>query len=179
MTDLLRNIGTSAISDLILCLITSVEGSEIKQGLLEWLDEKQLIQSIIGLLDPALDRDTHDNASRLLIEILRVSRDAQYTPVNERCDDPLLNTLEDPKTVDLLLEVMFKRSGNESGGEFVESTLVNGIQILLTLVESRRQPLAAYAQAQLQAEQLAREAALGPPIASNTFQVRTLISIIF
>ena len=64
---------------------------------------------------------------------------------------------------------MFRR--NPSSGELVESSLVNGISILLTLVESRRQPLAAYAQAQRQAEQAAREAALGPPIASNTFQV--------
>ena len=44
----------------------------IEQGLLDWLNEKRLIQSIIELLDPSHDRDTHDNASRLLIEVSRV-----------------------------------------------------------------------------------------------------------
>ncbi len=40
----------------------------------QWLNENRLIESMIGLLDPSLPRDTHDNASRLLIEVFRVSR---------------------------------------------------------------------------------------------------------
>ena len=48
-------------------LISEHESPE--QGLLDWLNEKRLIQSIIELLDPSHDRDTHDNASRLLIEV--------------------------------------------------------------------------------------------------------------
>ncbi len=40
----------------------------------KWLNANRLIESMIGLLDPSLPRDTHDNASRLLIEVLRVSR---------------------------------------------------------------------------------------------------------
>ena len=39
---------------------------------MDWLNEKRLIQSIIELLDPSHDRDTHDNASRLLIEVSRL-----------------------------------------------------------------------------------------------------------
>lgn len=57
---------------------------------LQWLNEKQLIESIIRLLDPAQEKDAHDNASRLLIEIHRVARDAQHAPPNERCQDALL-----------------------------------------------------------------------------------------
>ena len=72
------------------------------------MDENRLIESIIEMLDDRNDRDTHDNAARLLIEILRVSRDNSYAPPSERFDDPLLATLEAPETVDLLLNVMFR-----------------------------------------------------------------------
>ena len=149
MSHALRHVGTSAITDLIIRLITCVDGPEIRKDILnvsifaekmrfsyllkasfsgklgyesplpiksalmiltvpncsaralfqcllwtphmisrlflfQWLNEKQLIQSIIRLLDGQYDRDTHDNASRLLIEILRVSRDGQYVPASER-----------------------------------------------------------------------------------------------
>ena len=100
----------------------------------QWLNECQLIQSIISLLDPSLARDTHDNASRLLIEILRVSRDGQFAPPNERCEDPLLETLESPDTIRMLLDIMFKPDVSPC-----ESSLVNGISVLLVLLESRKQ----------------------------------------
>ena len=55
------------------------------------------------------DRDTHDNAARLVIEILRVSREVSESerPTGE---DPILNTLESPETVELLLKIIFGRN---------------------------------------------------------------------
>ena len=75
----------------------------------QWLNERELVQSIIKLIDKKHDRDTHDNAARLVIEILRVSRDSQYAPASDRFDDPLLNTLESAETVQLLLKIIFGR----------------------------------------------------------------------
>ena len=73
------------------------------------LNKRELVQSIIKLIDKKHDRDTHDNAARLVIEILRVSRDSQYAPASDRFDDPLLNTLESAETVQLLLKIIFGR----------------------------------------------------------------------
>ncbi len=75
-------------------------------------------------------------------------RDGQFAPVNERCDDPLLTTLEDPKTIELLLSVIFAKPGGgdqqqqqeEDECAYCESSLVNGISVLMALLESRRQP---------------------------------------
>jgi len=157
----LRHIGTSAIPDLVFGLITCVEGADIKQNLLNWLNEKRLVESIIGLLDSEdhPDRDAHDNASRLLVELLKVSReaqDAQDVAASERCDDPLLAVLESPSTVTLILDTMFKHiditkgeessSGETSGGGPAEaissschdSAIVNGVTVLLAVLESRK-----------------------------------------
>ena len=42
-------------------------------------------------------------------QILRVSRDSQFSPPSERtASDPLLETLEARETVDLVLDVMFR-----------------------------------------------------------------------
>ena len=63
----LKHIGTSAITDLVLRLITCMDNGEIRTGVLEWLNDRELIQSIIKLIDVQQDRDTHDNAARLVI----------------------------------------------------------------------------------------------------------------
>ncbi len=84
------------------------------------------------------------------MSILFFCRDGQFAPVGERCDDPLLSTLEDPKTIELLLSVIFARpqekeeeSKKEDEGKsscgYCESSLVNGISVLMALLESRSQ----------------------------------------
>ena len=102
------------------------------------------MQSIIKLIDVNHDRDTHDNAARLVIEILRVSRDSQYAPVSDRCEDPLLNTLESSETLELILKIIFGKNLQESAEEKnpisgipPDSVITNGISIILALLETR------------------------------------------
>merc|ERR1712170_238379 len=98
-------------------LITCMDNGEIRTGVLEWLNERELIQSIIKLIDVQHDRDTHDNAARLVIEILRVCRDSQYAPVSDRFEDPLLNTLECAETVELILKIIFGKVNDDDSSE--------------------------------------------------------------
>jgi hypothetical protein len=93
-------------------------------------NEKKCFDNIVR----QYDRDIHDNASRLLIEILRASRDGQYMPASERCNDPLLATLENPLTVELLLNTMFSNPSPDSAEKHVpsESVIVNGICVLVS-----------------------------------------------
>jgi len=157
---LLTHIGTSAVMDLLLRLITCVEGTENKQNILTWLNDEQLIQRAVALLAPAsvadggggdqaeeekkeetaspvppppyLSSEAHDNAGQLLVEIIRVSRDAQITATAaERFANPLLATAESPETVNQLL-------ANMLDGRPDESTIVNGVEVLMALLEIRR-----------------------------------------
>lgn len=144
---LLKHMGTSAVMDLLLRLITCVEGTEMRQNILGWLNSERLIERVIGLLgpcdgggeaggggdprDPNL-QDKHDNAGQLLVEIVRVSRDSQLNaPTAERFLNPLLHTAESPETVELLL-------GNMFDGQPRESIIINSVNVLMSLLEIRR-----------------------------------------
>lgn len=156
---LLRHVHTSAVMDLLLRLITCVEGVELKENVLDWLNGEQLIEKVIDLFaaekPPAppegadlsekeeaddtkiqerlfTERDCHDNAGQLLVEIIRVSRDSQITAApSERFRNPLLDTAESVQTVQRLLNVMLT-------GPPRESVIVNCISVLHALLEIRK-----------------------------------------
>nr|XP_022915839.1 serine/threonine-protein phosphatase 6 regulatory subunit 3 isoform X1 [Onthophagus taurus] len=128
ITLLLNHLGTSAIMDLTLKLMTQVEGVEMRQNILNWLDSQQIVQSLVGLLDPKVDKERHYNVAQLLCDFVKTARDNQRNSTERNDPDPLLNTLESPDTVSLLLDHIL-------GNEKIESSIVGGIQVLLALLD--------------------------------------------
>uniref|UniRef100_F6UNS9 Uncharacterized protein n=1 Tax=Ciona intestinalis TaxID=7719 RepID=F6UNS9_CIOIN len=127
----LKHLGTSAIMDLLLRLVTCVEAVDLRAQVLSWLNEKNLVERLISLIDPSQDEDFHCNSAQSLCDIIRLSREHMYTLQESAQDDPLLNTLERKETVQLLLKHMFD-------GGISESVTINGISVLLALLEIRR-----------------------------------------
>ncbi|XP_023342870.1 serine/threonine-protein phosphatase 6 regulatory subunit 3 isoform X2 [Eurytemora carolleeae] len=207
---LLRHVHTSAVMDLLLRLITCVEGKENREMILKWLNDEKLIEDIIQLFsskqqplntteavgdnphqiqenqeapgqEPEVgvgqevegagegegsgegdgedepmsvetdeplatinpteektyeelmnEKDKHDNAGQLLVEIIRVSRDALLAPTDDNfLDNSLLHTAESKQTAELLLDVMLE-------APLRESVIVNGISVLLVLLDVRK-----------------------------------------
>lgn len=127
----LKHIDTSAMMDLLLRLISCVEPAALRQETLNWLNEEKLAQRLIEVIHPERDEERQSNASQTLCDIIRLSRD-QANQLQENSEsDPLLITLESQECVGQLLQNMFS-------GESTESCIVNGIQVLLTLLEIRR-----------------------------------------
>uniref|UniRef100_A0A8C5QCA6 Protein phosphatase 6 regulatory subunit 2 n=1 Tax=Leptobrachium leishanense TaxID=445787 RepID=A0A8C5QCA6_9ANUR len=127
----LEHIGTSAMMDLLLRLISCVEPAPLRQEVLNWLNDERLIQRLIDLIHCSQDEDQQSNASQTLCDLIRLSRD-QCNQMQENLEtDPLLITLESQQCVEQLLHNMFD-------GEQTESCIVSGTQILLTLLETRR-----------------------------------------
>ncbi|XP_041093565.1 serine/threonine-protein phosphatase 6 regulatory subunit 1-like [Polyodon spathula] len=128
---LLSHIGTSAIMDLLLRLITCVEQPSLRQDVLNWLIEERVVQRLVEMIHPSKDEEQHCNGSSSLLDIIRLNRDQlahiQLSPEHNQ----LLSILERQDTVEQLLSNMLD-------GSPVESVLVNGIQVLLTLLEPRR-----------------------------------------
>ncbi|KAK3909747.1 Serine/threonine-protein phosphatase 6 regulatory subunit 3 [Frankliniella fusca] len=123
---LLNHLGTSAIMDLMLKLITQMEGADIRQNLISWFETQNVIPSLIALLKPEIDAERHCNVSQLLSDVIRKSREnIMISPE----PDPILTTLEKQETVAELLEHML------SGETKSESGIVGGIGVLLTLIE--------------------------------------------
>nr|CAH7754764.1 unnamed protein product [Callosobruchus chinensis] len=125
---LLRHLGTSAVMDLILKLMTQVEGMEMRQNILNWLDSQRIMQSLVSLLNPKIDKERHYNVAQLLCDFIRTARDTLRNSTERVDPDPLLNTLESAETVTLLLENIF-------GEEKVDTAIVGGIQVLLSLLD--------------------------------------------
>ncbi|KAJ8381480.1 hypothetical protein SKAU_G00022580 [Synaphobranchus kaupii] len=127
----LKHIDTSAMMDLLLRLISCVEPAPLRQEVLSWLNEEKLIQRLIELVHIAQDEERQSNASQTLCDIIRLSRD-QATQLQESMEpDPLLAVLESQESVEELLKNMFQ-------GDKTEACIVNGTQVLLTLLETRR-----------------------------------------
>uniref|UniRef100_A0A8C2EYA0 Protein phosphatase 6, regulatory subunit 2a n=1 Tax=Cyprinus carpio TaxID=7962 RepID=A0A8C2EYA0_CYPCA len=127
----LNHIDASAMMDLLLRLISCVEPALLRMEVLNWLNEERLIQRLTELMHTGRDEERQSNASQTLCDIIRLSRDQanQLSEVTE--PDPLLTVLESQENVSELLKNMFE-------GERTEASVVNGTQVLLTLLESRR-----------------------------------------
>ncbi|XP_016794265.2 serine/threonine-protein phosphatase 6 regulatory subunit 2 isoform X2 [Pan troglodytes] len=128
----LKHIGTSALMDLLLRLVSCVEPAGLRQDVLHWLNEEKVIQRLVELIHPSQDEDRQSNASQTLCDIVRLGRD-QGSQLQEALEpDPLLTALESRQDcVEQLLKNMFD-------GDRTESCLVSGTQVLLTLLETRR-----------------------------------------
>lgn len=123
---LLQHLETSAIMDLVLKLVSQVEGN-MRQNILNWLDSQQLVQRVVKLLSPNSEPSKHANAAQLLCDMITAAREYQRTSTARTDPDPILNTLESADTVSLLLETILT-------GEKLESSIIGGIQVLLTLL---------------------------------------------
>ncbi|KAM3923293.1 serine/threonine-protein phosphatase 6 regulatory subunit 1 isoform 2-T2 [Leptodactylus fuscus] len=128
---LLRHIGTSAIMDLLLRLLTCVEQPQLRQDVFNWLNEEKIVQRLIDMIHPSKDDNQHSNASQSLCDVIRLSREQMIQIQDSPEPDQLLDTLEKQETIEQLLSNMFE-------GDHNESVIVNGIQVLLTLLEPRR-----------------------------------------
>ncbi|KFR13038.1 Serine/threonine-protein phosphatase 6 regulatory subunit 3, partial [Opisthocomus hoazin] len=125
----LKHIDTSAMMDLLLRLISCVEPATLRQEVLNWLNEAKIIQRLVELIHSSQDEDRQSNASQTLCDIIRLSRDQSNQLQDIPEPDPLLTALE--SCVEQLLKNMFD-------GEQTENCIVNGTQVLLTLLETRR-----------------------------------------
>ncbi|XP_026722699.1 serine/threonine-protein phosphatase 6 regulatory subunit 2 isoform X2 [Athene cunicularia] len=127
----LKHIDTSAMMDLLLRLISCVEPATLRQEVLNWLNEAKIIQRLVELIHSSQDEDRQSNASQTLCDIIRLSRDQSNQLQDIPEPDPLLTALESQECVEQLLKNMFD-------GEQTENCIVNGTQVLLTLLETRR-----------------------------------------
>ncbi|XP_055015956.1 serine/threonine-protein phosphatase 6 regulatory subunit 2-like isoform X2 [Boleophthalmus pectinirostris] len=129
----LKHIDASAMMDLLLRLISCVEPAALRHDVLHWLNEEKLVQRLTELIHTGNDEERQSNASQTLCDIIRLSRD-QANQMQENSEDPLLAVLESQESVSELLKNMFE-------GERSEASIVNGTQVLLTLLETRRSGL--------------------------------------
>ncbi|XP_074662940.1 serine/threonine-protein phosphatase 6 regulatory subunit 3-like [Tubulanus polymorphus] len=134
--NLLKHIGTSAIMDLLLRLITCIDTQpededSCRNNILMWLNNEKLIQKLVALINPIHPEDKHVNASQALCDVIRLSRDLMSQLQEVADPEPLLETIESSEVIAELLGHMFSN-------EKVESVLVSGLSVLQTLLEFKK-----------------------------------------
>lgn len=98
LSQLLKHLGTSAIMDLVLKLVTCVENknsrleiAQVKKAswfsnplllnsflssrVAQWLYSEHFVENLLGLLSEKTETDLHGNAAQLLCDLLRLLRD--------------------------------------------------------------------------------------------------------
>lgn len=129
---ILSHIETSAIMDLLLRLVTCIECNEMRYCVVKWLNEQKVIERLVSLIDASYSAETNNNAAHALCDIIRVSREHMSMLQEKAEPDPLLETVESTDVVGDLLIHMFRE-------EKKESVIVNGVMVLLALLEFKKQ----------------------------------------
>lgn len=81
---MLKHISTPVIMDLLLHIITEVEGPEIKKNLLEWVKEQKLLEKIIKMLSLPEENDKHNNIAQFLSEVIKTGRTTRQDERQDR-----------------------------------------------------------------------------------------------
>lgn len=122
--------------DLLFQIITTIEGEELRNSLFEWLKDQQLVNNLIKMLGHEEDGNKHQNIAQFLCELIANGRSGRQNELQKRgyvdagidsCD-PIIHTLEDEATTNLLLDLILTNKK--------ESSIVSGITIILKLLEN-------------------------------------------
>jgi hypothetical protein len=76
---IIKHINTSAIMDILLRLLTTIDNNDIKKRVFKWLDDIQLINNLINLFSSNFNEDIHANVSQLLCDIIRIAREQIFS----------------------------------------------------------------------------------------------------
>jgi serine/threonine-protein phosphatase 6 regulatory subunit 3 len=128
----LHHLGTSAIMDLLLRLVTSLEPMECRGACVAWIQEQHLVQQLVSMIDPAHTAERNCNAAQALCDLICITREQMTQLADSPQPDLLLTEIESQETVSLLLSHMF------DSGEIVDSVITSGLQVIQTLLEYRR-----------------------------------------
>jgi len=104
----------------------------IDESILQWLNESEIIPTLISKYSPANNITVHENVSQVLVDIIMVLNSATSTPVS-----PIIEKLESEPIMNQLFGYMF-----ESSSSSTSSVIEFGLKVLIGLLE--RHILAAY-----------------------------------
>ncbi|CAO3675513.1 unnamed protein product [Rhizopus stolonifer] len=124
---IIGHLQTSAIMDLLLTLVRMEELREGK-GVVKWLSENGLLESLIDRLDPYLDSEEHSIAQQCICEIIRMSQTSLPESPSIGLNDLIIN-LKSESTMQKLVKFMLDPEAPNA-----TSTLVNGVSIIVDII---------------------------------------------
>ena len=74
-----KHVNTSAIIDILLRLLTTIDNNEMRMRVLEWLKRIRIIEHLIDLFHHKYTPQVHSNVAQVLSDIVRIAREQIYT----------------------------------------------------------------------------------------------------
>ncbi|KAI7858854.1 SIT4 phosphatase-associated protein-domain-containing protein [Circinella umbellata] len=127
LEQILTHLQTSAIMDLLLTLVRVEELAEGK-GIVQWLSDNGLLDSLVDRLDPYLDSEEHSVAQQCICEIIRMSQTSLVESPSIGLNDLIID-LKSERVIRKLANFMLDDKAPNS-----TSTLINGVTIIIDLI---------------------------------------------
>ncbi|XP_065065756.1 serine/threonine-protein phosphatase 6 regulatory subunit 3-like isoform X2 [Rhopilema esculentum] len=131
---LLNHLEVSAMMEVFVKLMSIVDSSEMKTKMENLLEEQELVQKLIMRLGPQYSHEMHSNSSNLLIELIRMGREAPSQVPDPEDQSGLFSVVEREDVLSDLID----RILSDRGSPNADSSLVNGMDVLLSLIEFKR-----------------------------------------
>lgn len=74
-----KHVNTSAIIDILLRLLTTIDNNDMRMRVLEWLKRVRIIENLIDLFHHKYTPQVHSNVAQVLSDIVRIAREQIYT----------------------------------------------------------------------------------------------------
>jgi hypothetical protein len=120
----LKHINTSAIMDILLRFLTTIDNNEMKRRVLDWLNNIKIIEHIIELFSHEYSSEVHSNAAQILCDIIRISRE-QIVKISVNENDlfftPEFNIDSNESKDEVVEEIKSDEEEEEEVGEEVEA----------------------------------------------------------
>ena len=110
LTLFLRHINTSAIIDVLLRLLTTIENNDLRNQVIQWLKRIEIIKHIINLFDYKYNSLYHSNASQLICDIIRISREQILNTHEQNLENKSIQTDNDLINTNELIKNMYHNS---------------------------------------------------------------------
>lgn len=104
-----KHVNTSAIIDILLRLLTTIDNNDMRMRVLEWLKRVRIIENLIDLFHHKYTPQVHSNVAQVLSDIVRIAREQIYT---ERETLTYASNLGNPSSSLSLSDQLQQQQGN-------------------------------------------------------------------
>ena len=126
----LKHVNTSAIVDVFLRLLTTIDNYELRNNVIDWLKQIQIVERLIELISSEQSSQIQSNVSQVLCDIIHIFREQMLTSMDGNSG---LSSIDSNKSSEI--DELNKMESNDSKSSDDESKPTN-TNSLVNIIEA-------------------------------------------